>query len=121
MSVCMRYNILQWRIVKLLNVNKVCVSFHQQPADPEQNITYSTVSHIRGTAQQVKPNPFDPTPLQPNLNPLQPNSTPLKPPSNQPNPLQPNLNHLQPNLSPPFKLNPNQLKVKVHSVCLSLR
>lgn len=73
MSVCMRYNILQWRIVKLLNVNKVCVSFHQQPADPEQNITYSTVSHISGTAQQVKPNPFDPTPLQPNLNPLQPN------------------------------------------------
>uniref|UniRef100_A0A4W5JBZ4 Ig-like domain-containing protein n=1 Tax=Hucho hucho TaxID=62062 RepID=A0A4W5JBZ4_9TELE len=33
-----------------------------QSADSEQNITYSTVSHIRGTTQQVKPNPFDQIP-----------------------------------------------------------
>lgn len=41
------------------DVNKVCVSLFQQSSDSEQNITYSTVSHIRGSTQQVKPNPFD--------------------------------------------------------------
>ncbi|XP_029608010.1 polymeric immunoglobulin receptor-like [Salmo trutta] len=30
----------------------------QYPSDLEHDITYSTVSHIRGTTQQVKPNPF---------------------------------------------------------------
>uniref|UniRef100_A0A8C7NDK4 Immunoglobulin domain-containing protein n=1 Tax=Oncorhynchus mykiss TaxID=8022 RepID=A0A8C7NDK4_ONCMY len=47
--------LITWKMpmVKQFDVNKVCVSFLRTSADSEQDITYSTVSHTRGTAQQV--------------------------------------------------------------------